>query len=295
MAQSTGTSTTIFMVDHTDPGPLPMSKEFQDDNQYLVEAILSERRRHGVTQYLVSWLGDWSAEEKTSWVDEEDVCETLIQDFKASGIVLPSTSEFDDEDEMDLSGDDDPDGSGSQYSPDDDDDMHMDMSDDAADRSGSTKLPTNGSDKSSRAAPAPVQRCHNPSSLVTASQVEENMEMQDWELVGAAMEAQDLQALDAAWEAHDDTPTFSVDMFEQASVMMQPAAQQPSQAPTVSQTGFGPNLVPTTDDDAWMDQFIYYEAARGGRDSNSEEDADGSEISEGEQARYDATSSWRRN
>lgn len=45
-----------------------------------------------VTQDLVSWEGDWSAAGKTSWVDEDDVGEDIVRDSKASGIIIPSSS-----------------------------------------------------------------------------------------------------------------------------------------------------------------------------------------------------------
>lgn len=68
------------------------------------------------------------------------------------------------------------------------------------------------------------------------------------------------------------------------------APQQPIQAPTVSQTGFVSNSLPTIDDDAFMDEIFDFS----GFIESDEEDAEGSVISEGEQARYDAMPSFSR-
>jgi hypothetical protein len=48
MAQTTGASTAIFVVDYTSQGPRLMSEEYEEDNQCLVEAPLATRRRRGV-------------------------------------------------------------------------------------------------------------------------------------------------------------------------------------------------------------------------------------------------------
>lgn len=73
--------------------------------------------------------------------------------------------------------------------------------------------------------------------------------------------------------------------------LVQWAAQQHSQAPTVSQNRFA-NFVSdpmfTADNDAFLNEIFDFDAAAG----DSEEDAGASEISEGEQARYAALLSF---
>jgi len=254
MARSTGASTSIFVVDHTNPGPRPLNRaDTTDDAQFLVGALLHKRRHRGVTQYFVSWKGDWSAAEKTSWVDEDDISEYIIRDFKASGIILPPTldstahqwkpasSVYDDEDEMDLSSDDGSDDSGSEYDPDDDEDddeIDLDM-DDNTDKPARKRLPKNSSVKSDHPASVSEQHDHRSRSPspVPATQVEKIDEVHRRAQLGAAMEARakaDLEALDASWKAHGGTTLT----FRQSLAPMQPTIQQPSQAPTASQTGF---------------------------------------------------------
>ena len=75
--------------------------------------------------------------------------------------------------------------------------------------------------------------------------------------------------------------------------MMQPAGQQLSQAPTVSRNGFVnfvSDSMSAANDDVSLNEIFDFDAAAG----DSEEDADGSEISEGEKARYAALSSFSR-
>ena len=352
MAKSTGAPTTSFVVDHTDPGPRPMSEDYEEDNQWLVEAVLAKRRRRGVTQYLVSWKGDWSTEEKTEWVDEDDLGDDLIQELEASGIVLRATPAsngyglesaspvFDDDDEMDASNDEDVgDDSGSEYEPSDDeggDKMEMDM-DDNADNAGklcSAELPDDSSVKSDHATSIPEQPDHSsrPSSPVPASEVDDLDEMHNLALVGAALEAPakaDLDALDASWKAHGDTlyfgqslatmqpatqqlsqaPTMSqtglafnpmantlthpVEPFRQGPAMMQPVLEQSSRTPMVSQNLFAFDPMLTTEEDAYA-AFLAFQGTGEDHYDDSEEDAEGSVISEGEQARYDAMSPWPR-
>ena len=350
MARSIGASTSIFVVDHTNPGPRPLTHaDTTDDAQFLVAALLHKRRYRGVTQYLVSWKGDWSAAEKTSWVDEEDVSEDIIRDFMASGIILPPISDsnvyrsettssvYDDEDEMDISSDDGSDDSGSEYDSDDDeDDDEMDLDiDDNIDKPARTRLPNNSSVKSDRAASVSEQHDHRSCSPspVPASQAEEIDEVHNRALLGAALEAKaraDLDALDAAWKAHGDTLTFGqslapmepitqqpsqgltasptgfvfdpivntvplpVETFRQGPAMMQPVLAQPDQISMVSQTGFAFDPMLTTEGDAYTAEFLDFKATVGNHYSDSEEDAEGSVISEGEQARYDAMSAWPR-
>ncbi|GAB7331648.1 hypothetical protein MBLNU13_g03641t1 [Cladosporium sp. NU13] len=313
MAKSAGASTNMFIVDHTDPGPRAMSEEYEEDNQWLVEAILAKRTRQGVKQYLVSWKGDWPAEEKESWVDEDDLGDDMINDLKVSGIVLkatpaskvyitePTSSVYDDEDEMDLSSGNDSENSGSEYDPDEDEDEEDDEMDvdDIADKPASSKLPNDSSVKSDRAACTTEQHGHSSRSPSPepASQVEEIEEMHNRALLAAEMEAQaraDLEALDAAWDAHGDTFTLSVETIRQRPAMMQPAVQQPSQPHTVSQSGFVDHIfnpMVTASEDAFMDELFDFAAAVG---YDFEEDAEGSVVSEGEQARYDAMSPWPR-
>ena len=362
MAKSARAFSPIFVVDHTDPGPRPLTHaDTTDDAQYLVAALLSTRRYRGVTQYLVSWKGDWSAAEKTSWVDEDDVSEEILRDFKASGITLKSTPApkasspalfYDDEDEMVISSDEGSDDSGSEYDPDededgedddddddDDDDEKMDVEDNA-DKPASKKLPIGSSVKSNRAISVSEQHGHSSvsPSPVPNSQVEEADEMHNRALVAAEMEAQakaDLEGLDASWEAHGDTLTLPVETVSQGPAMMQPVFQQPSQVPTVSQNGFafdpmvntltlpvetfsqGPAMmqpvfqqpsqfltvsqtglafdpVLTTEEDVYTADFLEFKATGEDHFGDSEEDAKGSVISEGEQARYDAMSPWPR-
>ena len=312
MAQNTETSTTIFIVDHTNPGPRPMSEEYEDDNQYLVEAILAKRTRRRVTQYLVSWMGDWPAAEKTSWVDEDDLSDDIIDELEASGIVLsatpaskgyssePASPVYDSDDKIGVSGDEDfgGDDSGREHDlGEDEDGNEMDV-DDNADKPASTKLPSDSSDKSDRAASESKQLGHGYRSPAKVSQMQAIREMHDRALMGAALEAQakaDLQAMDAAWEVHGDTLMLPVETFRQSPVMLQPVFEQPSQAPTVSQSGFvdfiyGPMVI--ADENAFMSELVDFEAAAP-RGYGSEEDAEGSEISEGEQARYDAMPSYK--
>lgn len=56
-----------------------------DDNQFLVESLLSKRarrvRRRKVIQYLVKWKG--YPEEENSWENEADIHEDLIRDYEA--------------------------------------------------------------------------------------------------------------------------------------------------------------------------------------------------------------------
>lgn len=227
MAHSTQTSTTIFVVDHTDAGPRPMCEEYEQDNQWLVESILATRRCRGKTQYLVSWKGAWSVKDKTSWESAENIGKDLLQDLKASGIILPSApdedeylSDSEDEDEMDLSDD-----SGSEYDPDDDDDdMDMDMSDVEVVKPSKAKLPKKSSKTPDAATPTPVPTSdqhsvssdsprssdaaiptpdqHSESSVssrssVTASQAEAIREMHTRALEGAALQAQTKAELEA--------------------------------------------------------------------------------------------------
>lgn len=352
MAKSTGASPAIFTVDYSIPDRISMSEEFEDDNQWLVEAILAKRTPRGVKQYLVSWKGDWSDADKTEWVDEDDLSDEIIQGLEASGVILkakpptpkasspePTSSVYDDEDEMDISGDAGSDDSGSEYEQDEDDDdedrMDMDMYNNT-DKPASTKLPKDSSVKSDCAASVSEQHDHRSRSPspVPASQVEEIDEVQNRALLGAAMEAgakADLEALDASWKAHGGTTLT----FGQSLAPMQPTIQQPSQAPTASQTGFifdpmlntlplpvetfrqGPAMMqpvfaqpdqtpmvsPTdfafdpmllTEEDAYTALFLDFKTTGGNHYSDSEEDAEGSVISEGEQARYDAMSPWPR-
>lgn len=177
MAQNTGASPTIFVVDYTTQGPRPMSEEYENDDQCLVEALLATRRRRGVLQYLVSWQGDWPAEEKESWEPKGNVSDEILQDLKSSGIVLPTRPDDDewrtepeDDGKMDLDDDSD-----SEYDPDEyDDDDEMDMSDYEVDRSRKTKLPK----KSSVMSP-PTSGLHSDDSRspVAVAQAEETDEM----------------------------------------------------------------------------------------------------------------------
>lgn len=248
MAHTTGTSNTIFVVDHTNTGPRPMTAEDEADNQWLVESILATRQYRGKTQYLVSWKGDWSVKDKTLWEDAENIGRDMIQDLKASGIILPTAPcsdgyrpDSDEEDEVDLSDD-----SESEYDPDDDDDdaMDMDMSDDEVVKPSKAKWPKKSSKTSDAATPTstsdeltPTSDQHSESSdssessrsSVTASQAEAIREMHTRALEGAALQAQtkaELEAEDALWELHGDTITLPVPVsLRQGPVMMQPAPQ----------------------------------------------------------------------
>lgn len=255
-------------------------------------------------------MGDWPAAEKTSWVDEDDLSDDIIDELEASGIVLratpaskgyssePSSPVYDEDDEMNVPGDKGfGDDSTSEHDPKEDEDGDDMNVDDNADKSASTKLSNDSSDKSERAASESKQLGHGSRSPATVSQMQAIREMHDRALMGAALEAQakaDLQAMDAAWEVHGDTLMLPVETFRQRPAMLQPVFEQPSQAPTVSRSGFvdflyGPMV--TANENAFMSELSDFEAAaRGGFDS--EEDAEGSEISEGEQARYDAMPSY---
>ena len=59
-----------------------------DDDQFLVESLLSKRvrrvRRRKVIQYLVKWIG--YSEEENSWEDEADIHEDLIRDYETRDV-----------------------------------------------------------------------------------------------------------------------------------------------------------------------------------------------------------------
>ena len=345
MANFAGTSTfTVFTVDHTTSGPRPMTEEFEADNQWLVESLLATRRRHGVTQFLVSWKGDWNVQDKTSWEDEHDIGEDIIRDLKASGLILLSSSYSvsDEDDEMDMSSDSGFDDSGSdgEYyasrSEDDGDmDMDVDIPENQADTSGNesgTATPTpspqqqigdsrshshtESNDESGAATltPLPQQQVADSQSRMIPSQEEDQQEVHERSAALIEQVQAELQAADALMERYSyNIPKAA---FGQGLAMMESSAEQPSQIPTVTPNAFldyvksisdaaarqrsdvplvnqpvpaTPVPVPimptaTANDDAFMDDLFDFDAAAG----NSEEDADGSEISEAEQARYDA-------
>lgn len=85
-----------------------------------------------------------------------------------------------------------------------------------------------------------------------------------------------------------------VETFRQGPAMMQPVFAQPSQFPTVSQIGFAFDPMLTTEEDAYTAESLAFKATGENHYSDSEEDAEGSVISEGEQACYDAMSPWPR-
>ena len=62
----------------------------------------------------------------------------------------------------------------------------------------------------------------------------------------------------------------------------------------VSPTDFAFDPMLLTEEDAYTALFLDFKATGGKHYSDSEEDAEGSVISEGEQARYDAMSPWPR-
>jgi len=62
----------------------------------------------------------------------------------------------------------------------------------------------------------------------------------------------------------------------------------------VSPTDFAFDPMLLTEEDAYTALFLDFKATGGNHYSDSEEDAEGSVISEGEQARYDAMSPWPR-
>jgi hypothetical protein len=219
MAQTTGASPTIFVVDYTTQGPRPMSEEYEDDDQCLVEALLATRRRRGVLQYLVSWMGNWPAEEKESWESKGNVSDEILQDLKSSGIVLPTRPDDDewrtepeDDGKMDLDSYD----SDSDYDPDEyDDDDEMDMSDYEVDRSRKTRLPK----KSSVVSPPTSDRHSDDSrSSVAAAQAEETGEMYSQ------------PAASPAQPSSTSTPEGNNGEFTQPA----PSPPQPSSAPTTT-------------------------------------------------------------
>jgi hypothetical protein len=270
-------STRVFIVDHTNQGPRPMSEEYEEDNQWLVEALLGKRVLRGKTQYLVSWKGDWPPAEKTTWEFAINVGKDILQDLKRSGVILPShhgndgyRSDSEDDDKMDLDGSDD---SGSEYDPDDDDDYRSHRS-----KKAKARLPR----KSDTASDGVQQVDDFGSPAIAAKTKQLDEEQMDNELIGeeqmdeeqidqdqidqdqiveeqtdeehararksAALLAQakanaDLDAMNALWEFHGTTIKLPVPAsLRQGPAMMQPAAHQPIQAPTVNQNGFANSI-----------------------------------------------------
>lgn len=340
---------TIFTVDYTNPGLHPFSEELENDDQYLVEALLGTRVHRGKKQYLVSWIGEWSPAEKTTWEPAKNVSQEIFQELERSGVVLPSYPSNDGyrsepkDDVMDLDGD-----SGSEYDPDDDKDKahksskakaRLRRKSDKANRSRKAKarLPKKSSNVSDDdVTPSSDQHGDDSRSPVIAgpaTQAEQiDQEQIDDEhalaLKGDALIAEqnaELQVMDANWENLWGEPL-------NYNPMLQQAAQQPMQAPTITQNGSvnfaqqpykAPSTVgqngflnlfqqpmqhppapmlkqpgfaafssdPTLTVDNGSYEFLNFAAREDPYDSD--EDADGSVISAGEQARYDAMSLWR--
>lgn len=348
---------TIFTVDYTNPGLRPFSEEHEDDDQYLVEALIGTRVHRGKKQYLVSWMGEWSPAEKTTWEPAKNVSNEILQELKRSGVVLPSHPGNDGyrsapkDDVMDLDGD-----SGSEYDPDDDKDKAHRSSKAKArlrrkrgkanrSRKAKARLSKKSSNVSNDAIPKSDQHGDDSRSPVIAGPATQSeqidQEQIDYErafaLKGDALIAEqkaELAVMDAKWEnlhgfplEYNNSPevltqgpaiqgpTLSQNgfanlynsMMQQAAqqpvlqqpvlqqpILQQPILQQPIPAPMVRQPGFAefasdPML--TVDDDSFMDDFTNFAAREDPHDSD--EDADGSVISEAEQARYDEMSLWR--
>lgn len=340
---------TIFTVDYTNPGLRPFSEEHEDDDQYLVEALLGTRVHRGKKQYLVSWMGEWSPAEKTTWEPAKNVSQEIFQELERSGVVLPSYPSNDGyrsepkDDLMDLDGD-----SGSEYDPDDDKDKAHKSSKAKArlrkksvkanrSRKAKARLSKKSSNVSDDATPSSDQHADEFGFPVIAGPATQSGQIDQEQidnehalaLKGDALIAEqnaELQVMDAKWEnLWGDSLKYSP--------MLQQAAQQPMQAPALTQNGsvnfaqqsykapstvgqngflnffqqpmqhppapmvkqhglaaFASDSTLTIDDGSY--EFINFAARADPHDSD--EDADGSVISEGEQARYDAMSLWRR-
>jgi hypothetical protein len=63
------------------PGPILLDDAEAPEDRYEVETVLSKRKYRQKIRYLVKWKG-WPAE-YNEWVPEEDMDESLVQEFQA--------------------------------------------------------------------------------------------------------------------------------------------------------------------------------------------------------------------
>ena len=332
MTKFDSASNTVTRVDHSVLGPRPLTQYHRDDNQWHVESIIGHCVVRGRTQYFISWLGTWSADMKTSWVDQDDISDDAIEGYNHSR-PLQYVEDEDDDDDVEMSSEDDSvsedddDDSGSEYCPSEYGVNRRDINMSRAKGEKATQAHSlRRSRKSREESVAPVvtlkgetsdsQSSIDPSEASQADEVHGTYDESSEETIAESGNLTSMLQLSGSPFGTDELSSIPADLELPNEFYLSPSPPQAGEiismhSPTASSAQLSPPEhdiaaqlqafdqefpqfmeVPVDNDQQFMSEFelafntfpdpvLDYQG-------DSEEDAEGSEISEGEQARYDA-------